>query len=129
MYLVHLALRPPPGATLDPQLPARLRALALPGERLEHVVDHPDGNPHPVLGLYLIAGSLAEAEGTARSIGLRATALLPALRGWSLAGAHVPLITPFFEFAAASAADPDASGHDRFRSPGTPSDPWSGYEN
>ncbi|MEV7413714.1 hypothetical protein [Streptomyces sp. NPDC089919] len=129
MYLVHVALRPPPGGTLGADLPARLRALARPEEALEHVVNQPDALPYPVLGCYLVARSLVEAERTALALLRRATLLLPALRGWTVVRAQVPLLAPFLELTAVSAEGRDGSGHDRIRPAGIPSEHPGAAEN
>ncbi|MFI8105275.1 hypothetical protein [Streptomyces sp. NPDC086023] len=129
MYLVHVALRPPPGAALDAELPTLLRALARPEERVEHVVAHPDSLPYPVLGFFLLSGSLADAERAAHAVGRRGTELLAALRGWTVLCAEVPLIAPLMEFAAASAEGRDGSGQDRIRPSRSSSDRLWGSEN
>ncbi|WP_051796338.1 hypothetical protein [Streptomyces sp. NRRL S-87] len=113
MYLVHVSLRPPPGGgSLGADLPALLRAIARPEEALEHVTPHPDARPYPVLGLHLVAGSLADAEGAALAVGRRGTKVLPELHGWAVQCAQVPLLSAFLDFAAAPAAPRSGVGRD-----------------
>ncbi|WP_051942686.1 hypothetical protein [Streptacidiphilus rugosus] len=119
MYLVHLHLHPP--AAADP-LPGGirdwLRAAASPEDRIEHVAVHAGARPVPVVGVYLIADSLDDAETCAARVCGRALAGRQELVGWRLTCAQVPLVTPVWEDLLVDRAGP---GRNR---PGT--DPASG---
>ncbi|MEU8621310.1 hypothetical protein [Streptomyces sp. NPDC048623] len=94
MYLIHAQLRPPGVQFLPEDAAVRALALALPEERVEHVSAHPDALPLPVLGVFLLAGSLAEAESRAAALCRRLVERHPALAGWRLSGAEAPLLAP-----------------------------------
>jgi len=100
MYLVHLHLRradgSPPGALPEP-IGAAVRAAAGAEDGVEHVAVHGDMRPHPVLGVYVVADCLADAEAGARRAWERARAHHPGLREWALVQAQVPLIAPLYE--------------------------------
>jgi hypothetical protein len=93
MYLVHAHLLPPPERPpLPPDAAACTRAHARPEDRLEHACAHPHAEPHPVLGLYVLAESLAQAELYAARLCRRVLSGCPELRGWTLLRARVPLL-------------------------------------
>ncbi|MFF8772435.1 hypothetical protein [Kitasatospora sp. NPDC015120] len=97
MYLVHAALRAPAtGRGLPGDLAARLLALGGP-DRVEHVSVHPDALPDAVVGVFLTADRLADAEHRAGELLRRAVEELPALRGWSVGPVRAPLVVPFYE--------------------------------
>ncbi|MER6687656.1 hypothetical protein [Streptomyces minutiscleroticus] len=60
----------------------------------EHVSVHVDVRPHPVLGFYLRAASLVEAEAAADSLWRHAASFVPQLEEWELVRAEVPLLRP-----------------------------------
>jgi hypothetical protein len=94
MMLIHVRIRPQPSADpLPADLGAWLRAAAHPEERIEHVTVHRDAHPHPTLGVFLIADSLAEGEARAAAACRRLLASHPRLAGWELVSAEMPLIT------------------------------------
>ncbi|MBC3843632.1 hypothetical protein GXW82_35715 [Streptacidiphilus sp. 4-A2] len=62
---------------------AWLLADAHPQERLEHVAVHPHARPDPVLGVYLLADGLEEAEERAAAVCRRVLTFRQELRGWS----------------------------------------------
>lgn len=64
---------------------------------VEHISTHPHASPGPVLGVYLIADSLGEAERRTETLCRRACASVPALRGWLVGRVGVPLIAPYYE--------------------------------
>nr|BEK67692.1 hypothetical protein KPHV_49190 [Kitasatospora purpeofusca] len=124
MYLVHTALRSAaPGPSLPPDTRDLLSALVRPGDGIEHLVLHRDAVPEPVLGLYVLADSLAEAEQRATEFCRSALAALPGLRGWRAARAAVPLITPFYDRLLAASGTPDRNGPGPFPSTGRPFHP------
>ncbi|MFG2618877.1 hypothetical protein ACGFXC_14825 [Streptomyces sp. NPDC048507] len=53
---------------------------------------HDDARPDPVVGIYLRAGTLREAERAAADAWTRATAAEPWLRQWPFLRAAVPLL-------------------------------------
>ncbi|MGW1773153.1 hypothetical protein [Streptomyces sp. NPDC002104] len=118
MYLIHAALRAPaPGVRLPAHAGELVRALADADPTgcgpVEHVSTHPGahpgglsaglpgglsaGLPGPTLGVYLIADSLAEAEGRTEALCRRAVEEVPALSGWAVGRVGVPLVTPYYE--------------------------------
>ncbi|MFI9269959.1 hypothetical protein ACIGXM_04485 [Kitasatospora sp. NPDC052896] len=97
MYLVHACLRGPSGAELPTDAAALVRSCAHATDQLEHVVAHPRARPHPVLGLFVVADGLGQAEARAWAVCRRALAERAALAGWELVEAQVPLIAPLFE--------------------------------
>ncbi|MFJ9446688.1 hypothetical protein ACIRRH_33240 [Kitasatospora sp. NPDC101235] len=118
MYLVHTVLRPDaPGRVLPVDTRGLLLAAVLPEDRVEHLVVHPDALPHPVLGVYLVTGSLAEAEHRAAAFCRRALAVAPAFAGWSEAGTAAPLVAPFYEHLLS-----DETGSAEPASPAGPAD-------
>ncbi|GAA2450853.1 hypothetical protein [Streptomyces macrosporus] len=97
MYLIHVRLRPPVGAELPHDAADQVRGCAVAHERIEHVSDHRHAAGGPVLGIYLIADDLFQAEARAGSICRRALARCPDFRGWELAGVQAPFVAPFVE--------------------------------
>ncbi|GAA2774750.1 MULTISPECIES: hypothetical protein [Kitasatospora] len=95
MYLIHATLRLAPGTGVPDDLGPRMRALAAPQDRLEHVSVHAGARPDPVVGLYLVADSLHDAEARARTLCLRTVAELPGLAGAEVALVGAPLITEY----------------------------------
>ncbi|MFJ6621346.1 hypothetical protein ACIQOW_27710 [Kitasatospora sp. NPDC091335] len=122
MYLVHTALRPDsPGLALPPDARELLLAAALPGDRVEHLVVHPEAFPDPVLGVYLVADSLAEAEGRAAVFCGRVLAAVPGFEGWRAAGSGVPLVAAFYErLLSGPAGADDTDGVDGSAGPAAP---------
>ena len=108
MYLVHLRLRradgSPPGALPD-GMGAGLRASARAEDGVEHVVVHADARPHPLLGVYVIADRIEEAEANAARVWERARAARPEFGAWALIEARTPLIAPFYERSPDAPAD------------------------
>ncbi|MFF2614491.1 MULTISPECIES: hypothetical protein [unclassified Kitasatospora] len=97
MYLIHVQLLAPEGAPLPDGVADLVRSVATPADRLEHVAVHPHAVPDPVLGLYLLADGLADAESRAAGLCERAVASAAPLHGWSVARAGAPLVSPFYE--------------------------------
>ncbi|MER5778286.1 hypothetical protein ABT144_29120 [Streptomyces sp. NPDC002039] len=93
MYLVHAHLRPPARGA---ETPFHLRALvyesARPEDAVEHVSVHVEAAPGPVLGLFVLADSLAQAESNAEAVCARLLSGHPELTGWTLVHAQVPLL-------------------------------------
>ncbi|MFJ7910758.1 hypothetical protein [Kitasatospora sp. NPDC096204] len=97
MYLIHVHLRSPDQAPLPDGVADLVRSVVTPVDRLEHVAVHSDATPHPVLGLYLLADGLADAESRAAALCGRALASAAPLHGWSVARVGAPLVSPFYE--------------------------------
>ncbi|PSJ27414.1 hypothetical protein B7P34_17675 [Streptosporangium nondiastaticum] len=97
MYLVHVHLRAPEGAAFPEAAGEAVRRLARPEEGIEHVVDRLRAPAGPVLGVYVLADGLHQAEARAARACGRALAEIPAFRGWTLADAEVPLVSAFWE--------------------------------
>ncbi|MFF8381051.1 hypothetical protein ACF07V_33510 [Streptomyces sp. NPDC015661] len=98
MYLIHAALGPlGPDAVLPPRLSDLLLSAARPDERVEHVVTHIHARPHPVVGVFLLAGSLNDAEARGEALCRRVLETQPSLEACELMGATVPLVAPFYE--------------------------------
>ncbi|MFE0701519.1 hypothetical protein [Streptomyces sp. NPDC058872] len=94
MYLIHAQLVLPKDSLIpDGVAPEALR-LALPEERVEHVSLHPKGPRGPVLGVYLLAESLAQAEERTASLCERLLARHPGLAGWSMRRAEAAFLAP-----------------------------------
>ncbi|MER6912321.1 hypothetical protein ABT354_11675 [Streptomyces sp. NPDC000594] len=93
MYLVHARFE----TVLPSQVPWDIkelsRSLLLPADHVEHLSVHRRSARHFVLGFYLLAGSLAEAETRAERVSLRllGTGALPPAR---LLAAEAPLMVP-----------------------------------
>ncbi|MEU6315285.1 hypothetical protein [Streptomyces sp. NPDC047014] len=93
MYLVHIHLSAPPdGGRLPRTTAADLTAHAEDRRNLLHISVHPDPEDHPVVGVYLRAASLTEAEAAAVRLWQRAQADTAPLAGWTLLRAEVPLL-------------------------------------
>jgi hypothetical protein len=97
MYLIHAQLTGSPGLELPDDLRARLCAQATGEASIEHVTPHPDAHDGPVLGLFVAAPSLAEAERAAETACLRVLRSHPALAGCALARCGAALVAPVFE--------------------------------
>ncbi|RKN76096.1 hypothetical protein D7231_03460 [Streptomyces klenkii] len=99
MYLVHVFLRAPEGAEFPEAAGEAVRRLARPEEGIEHVVDRLRAPAGPVLGVYVLAGDLHQAEARAALVCGRVLAKIPAFRGWALERAGVPLVAALCEWA------------------------------
>ncbi|MGA5495200.1 hypothetical protein ACPCSP_12625 [Streptomyces cinereoruber] len=98
MQLIHAALRPlGPDAVLPPHLSELILSAARADERVEHVVTHVHARPHPVIGVFLLADTLSEAEARAEALCRRVLKTQASLAGWELVSATVPLVAPFYE--------------------------------
>ncbi|MFH8753396.1 hypothetical protein ACH4GK_37820 [Streptomyces rimosus] len=90
MYLVHLTVVPLGDAPLPAGIKKILKATA--PTALEHISVHSQARSHQVIGLFLRATSLKEAETVAEQVWERAAAVCPQLTEWSLLRAEVPLL-------------------------------------
>ncbi|GLX24169.1 hypothetical protein [Streptomyces lavendulae] len=108
MYLVHAGLRPPRDASAAVDLRSLIRSRLGPDDGAEHVSVHPHARPDPVIGVYLRAGSLVEAEEHAAVLVRLLLSRCPELVGWTPLRAQVPLIAAAFKTSPPSseAAEP-----------------------
>ncbi|MFJ9692631.1 hypothetical protein [Kitasatospora sp. NPDC101183] len=114
MYLVHAVLRrPAAGGDLPESTALLLRTLA---ESVEHVAVHRDVRPDAVVGIYLLADSLAAAEQQAAELCRRAVKELPELCGWTVGRVGVPLVAPFYERLLSGSGLPGRIGPGTFPS-------------
>ncbi|MGW2542923.1 hypothetical protein ACWC5I_19145 [Kitasatospora sp. NPDC001574] len=106
MYLVHVSLQAPAGPAELPD-DARELLLAAAEEGIEHVSVHAGAVPHPVLGVFVLADRLEDAEQRAEAFCRRAVAVSPRLTGWRVQCGQVPLVAAFHERLP---ADPGPAG-------------------
>lgn len=99
MYLVHVHMRRPAGAPVPEGIGAWVGAMATPGH-VEHVAVHATTLAYPVLGVYLLADGLEEAEELALAACRRALADRPELTGWEVVEGFVPLLAPVYDALA-----------------------------
>ncbi|MEV6583765.1 hypothetical protein AB0M92_37160 [Streptomyces sp. NPDC051582] len=97
MYLVHTGLRAPRDTFAPADLRLLIRSRLGPDDGAEHVSVHPHARPDPVIGLYLRAGSLAEAEEHAAILIRLLLSRCPELADWTPLRPQVPLIAAAFE--------------------------------
>ncbi|MGV9791213.1 hypothetical protein [Streptomyces sp. NPDC003435] len=112
MYLIHAHFRAHvamavPSAQFAELVLAHVRA----GGGVEHVSAHFPLPGTPVLGFWLLAGTLREAETRTRSLCERALEASAELSGWTLLRAEAPLLAPtaLGRLGLSESADP---GHD-----------------
>ncbi|MFE4856724.1 hypothetical protein [Streptomyces sp. NPDC056670] len=120
MYLVHVRLDGPPDVPLPGGTAALLMDCADPDDGLEHVSVHPGDTDGPVLGLFLVAPTLAVAELGAATVCTRALATHSQLAPFRMASCGVVLVPEYWDILAAP-SPLDGIGHNMFRPPGSPS--------
>ncbi|MFI8963420.1 hypothetical protein ACIGO8_15050 [Streptomyces sp. NPDC053493] len=99
MYLVHVHMRRPVGASVPEEIGTWVGAMAAPGH-VEHVAVHATTRVYPVLGVYLLADGLEEAEKVALTACQRMLTSRPELRGWEVMEGFVPLLAPVYDALA-----------------------------
>ncbi|MFF2847349.1 hypothetical protein ACFVT5_13535 [Streptomyces sp. NPDC058001] len=98
MYLVHAELRRTDNAPLPSDAVRLILDSRGPDEGVEHVVVHAgteDGGP--LVGLFVVASGVEEAERVATRVCLRALDDQPELAGFALTGCAVRLVPGFFD--------------------------------
>ncbi|MGW6704015.1 hypothetical protein ACWGDE_03825 [Streptomyces sp. NPDC054956] len=93
MYLVHVHLSShPSGEPLPGRTASAMTEAAAGCADVVHIAVHAETAADPVLGVYLRAPSLAEAEAAAGELWRAARAAHPWLSGWRLLRAEVPML-------------------------------------
>jgi len=116
MYLLHATLAGQGGRAVPRDTAALVAGSARPEDRLEHVALHlddprggprsgPGGDRRAVLGLFLIADSLAEAERTATELCLRALEECSELRGLRLLSCGAAMPPAYYDGLLGAARD------------------------
>ncbi|MFE5945606.1 hypothetical protein [Streptomyces sp. NPDC056480] len=120
MYLVHAHMRSPAGAHIPEGIGIWVADAADSGD-IEHVTVHASTLAHPVLGVFVLADRLEEAEEVVVAACRRMLATRPELRGWELAEGHVPLLAPLYDAVGGDGPALDETVQGRFRPRGSPS--------
>jgi hypothetical protein len=97
MYMVHAQLAARTSELLPGDASEIFRGCAKAGESIEYVVVHPDTPIGPVIGLFLLAGSLEEAEEVGAAVCGRALRTRAELSGFLLLGCEGRLVAPYFD--------------------------------
>jgi hypothetical protein len=97
MHLVHVELRRTGHALLPPGVARLVLGLCGPDEPIEHVAVHGDTGGDPVLGLFVLAPSVAAAERLAAAACRRALATLPEPAGFMVGRCGVRLVPQFYD--------------------------------
>jgi hypothetical protein len=120
MYLLHATLAGQGGRAVPHDTAALVAGSARPEDRLEHVALHlgdplggprsepgsePGGDRRAVLGLFLIADSLADAERTATELCLRALEECSELRGLRLLSCGAAMPPAYYDGLLGAARD------------------------
>jgi hypothetical protein len=92
VYLVHVQFRTNSHHSLPADVDALVAACAEAADRVEYVVLHRLDDGAAVVGLFLLAPSLAVAEGAAEAVCRRALAVVPELADCILDVCEAPLI-------------------------------------
>ncbi|MEV3859122.1 hypothetical protein AB0J38_33015 [Streptomyces sp. NPDC050095] len=113
MYLVHAELHHLDSSDLPAGAARLILETGLPDEGVEHVVTHVDVCGVPVVGLFVLAPNLAEAERIAGRVCLRALASCPELDGFALRRCGARLVPEFYDLQLRPDHDGrDMPGHD-----------------
>ncbi|MGW8763535.1 hypothetical protein ACWGN5_13640 [Streptomyces sp. NPDC055815] len=97
MYMVHAQLASKSSESLPGGASEIFRGSAKPGESVEYVVVHPDTPVGPVVGLFLLARSLEQAEEIGAAVCGRALRTRRELSGFLLLGCEGRLVGPYFD--------------------------------
>jgi hypothetical protein len=108
MYLVHVEIRHTDDSDLPTEATRLILDSCLPGEGVEHVVAHAAAGGSPVVGLFVLAPDVEEAERIASAVCLRAFAAHPELAGFALRRCGARLVPDFYDLQFR----PDHDGRD-----------------
>ncbi|WP_020552409.1 hypothetical protein [Embleya scabrispora] len=97
MYLIHVYLRHATDCGLPDGAAEFVLAAAEPEDGLEHVSVHAHASGGPVLGLFLLAPTLAVAEAAALRVCERALVSSAALAAFGLVGVQAALVPQAFD--------------------------------
>ncbi|MEV3853183.1 hypothetical protein AB0J38_02530 [Streptomyces sp. NPDC050095] len=113
MYLVHAELRHADNSGLPAEAARLILDSRLPDEGIEHVVAHVDTAGGPVVGLFVVAPDVEEAERIAGAVCLRALTSRPELAGFVLRRCGARLVPEFYDLQFRPDRDGrDMPGHD-----------------
>ncbi|MEU3031257.1 hypothetical protein ACPCBC_32655 [Streptomyces incarnatus] len=104
MYLVHARLESDEHAELPAETVSLVMRCARPDEHLQHVVMHSNGPAGPVLGLFLLAPTLKEAEQVTAALCQRALDRNAELRRFRLTSCGVVVPWSYYERLLQSAS-------------------------
>jgi len=98
MYLVHAELRRADNAPLPPGAARLILDSCRPGEGVEHVTVHADAaGGGPLMGLFVLAGTVEEAERVAADACQRALETHRDFEGFTLLRCAVRLVPDFYD--------------------------------
>ncbi|MFF3615588.1 hypothetical protein [Streptomyces sp. NPDC002580] len=97
MYLIHAHLELPSGEEPPVNIKVLVRSAIVPRDRVEHISVHPLPPSELILGFYLLAARLEEAEERTVRVCHRLLRDVPQLALARLTGAGVPLMPLAFE--------------------------------
>ncbi|MEU5161184.1 hypothetical protein AB0G74_16465 [Streptomyces sp. NPDC020875] len=92
MYLVHAELRQEADAVLPGHADQLITDCADSDDGLEHIVVHPQAADGTLVGLFMLASTVEEAELRAARVCRRALETQPELEGFALLGCGVRLV-------------------------------------
>ncbi|MEV6682699.1 hypothetical protein AB0N09_38420 [Streptomyces erythrochromogenes] len=97
MYLVHAELRSEAGAALPAHTDRLIAEAAHPGEGIEHVVVHEDVGFGSLVGLFVLAATVEDAERTAASVCGRVVRTQPELAGFQLRRCSARMVPGYYD--------------------------------
>ncbi|MEU6842771.1 hypothetical protein ABZ930_12995 [Streptomyces sp. NPDC046716] len=97
MYLVHAQLTARTDMPLPGDTSETIRAHAKTDESIEYVVVHPTTPTGPVIGLFLLAGSVEEAEVIGATVCERALRGRAELSGFQLLACEARLVAEYYD--------------------------------
>ncbi|MEV0381744.1 hypothetical protein [Nonomuraea sp. NPDC050643] len=97
MYLVHAELRPKDGGIPPEHTGQLIFGCRRPADGIEHVVLHADGSDGGLVGLFVLAPSVEEAEHTAAAVCRRALDSSPELAGFLLGRCGVRIVPEYYD--------------------------------
>lgn len=97
MYLVHARLLPHPHKPLPTDAAALVQRASRSGDGVEFVVAHTVAPGTSVLGFFVLASSLAEAETAASKVCRRALSMYEAFRGFGMLSCGTVMPAAYYE--------------------------------